>query len=201
MGQDQDAIEREIEERRERIGERIDALRYKTDVKGRVGDGIAEKRDQATGRVRELVSAAREQASRADDGTPDAEEVKRQTRRAAGIVRENPLGLALGAVAAGFLLRLLLPSTPMEDENLGGRRRREGQSGGDRKGGARTWQAGRSGRGSNSEGDGQRERQPTRRSAERDSAAESGRGGRRHTLSASGLMSKPRRTECISSFS
>jgi ElaB/YqjD/DUF883 family membrane-anchored ribosome-binding protein len=119
MGQDPDAIEREIVERRERIGDRIDALSYKADVRSRVGDAVAEKRDQVTGRVRELVSGAQEQASRAGDGTPDAEEAKRQTRRAADIVRENPFGLALGAVAAGFLLGLLLPSTPMEDEKLG----------------------------------------------------------------------------------
>jgi ElaB/YqjD/DUF883 family membrane-anchored ribosome-binding protein len=119
MGKDPDAIEREIEERRERIGERIDALSYKADVKSRVGDAVAEKRDQVTGQVRELVSGAQEQVSRASDGTPDPEDVKQQTRRAAGIVRENPLGLALGAVAAGFLLGLLLPSTPMEDEKLG----------------------------------------------------------------------------------
>jgi ElaB/YqjD/DUF883 family membrane-anchored ribosome-binding protein len=119
MGKDPDAIEREIEERRERIGERIDALSYKADVKSRVGAAAAEKRDQVTGQVRELVSGAQEQVSRASDGTPDPEDVKQQTRRAAGIVRENPLGLALGAVAAGFLLGLLLPSTPMEDEKLG----------------------------------------------------------------------------------
>jgi ElaB/YqjD/DUF883 family membrane-anchored ribosome-binding protein len=119
MGKDPDAIEREIEERRERIGERIDALSYKADVKSRVGDAVAEKRDQVTGQVREVVSGAQEQVSRASDGTPDLEDVKQQTRRAAGIVRENPLGLALGAVAAGFLLGLLLPSTTMEDEKLG----------------------------------------------------------------------------------
>ena len=46
MGQDPDTIEREIEDRRERIGERIDALSYKADVKSRVGDAITEKRDR-----------------------------------------------------------------------------------------------------------------------------------------------------------
>jgi ElaB/YqjD/DUF883 family membrane-anchored ribosome-binding protein len=119
MGKDPDAIEREIEERRERIGDRVDALSYKADVKSRVGDAITEKRDRVTGRVSELFSGAGDRVSQATDGGPSAEDVKGQTRRAAGIVRENPLGLAIGAVAAGFLVGMLLPSTQIEDERLG----------------------------------------------------------------------------------
>jgi ElaB/YqjD/DUF883 family membrane-anchored ribosome-binding protein len=119
MGKDPDAIEREIEERRERIGDRVDALSYKADVKSRVGDAITEKRDRVTGRVSELFSGAGDRVSQATDGAPSAEDVKGQTRRAAGIVRENPLGLAIGAVAAGFLVGMLLPSTQIEDERLG----------------------------------------------------------------------------------
>lgn len=119
MGKDPDAIEREIEERRERIGDRIDALSYKADVKSRVTDSVAEKRDQVTGRVRDIFSGAQDQVSTASGQTPSTENMKQQTRRAAGLVRENPLGLALGAAAAGFLIGLLLPSTPMEDEKLG----------------------------------------------------------------------------------
>jgi ElaB/YqjD/DUF883 family membrane-anchored ribosome-binding protein len=119
MGQDPDAIEREIEERRERIGDRVDALTYKADVKSRVGDAIAEKRDKVTGRVSEIFSGASDRVSEATDRAPSTEEVKHRTRRAAGLVRENPLGLALGAAAAGFLVGMLLPSTRLEDERLG----------------------------------------------------------------------------------
>jgi ElaB/YqjD/DUF883 family membrane-anchored ribosome-binding protein len=119
MGKDPDAIEREIEERRERIGDRVDALTYKADVKSRVGDAISEKRYQVTGRVGEFFSGATDRVSGAADRAPSTEEVKDQTRRAAGIVRENPLGLALGAAAAGFLVGMLLPSTRLEDERLG----------------------------------------------------------------------------------
>jgi ElaB/YqjD/DUF883 family membrane-anchored ribosome-binding protein len=119
MGKDPDAIEREIEERRERIGDRIDALSYKADVKSRVGDAITEKRDRVTGRVSELFAGAGDRVTEATEGAPSAGEVKDQTRRAAGMVRENPLGLAIGAVAAGFLVGMLLPSTRIEDERLG----------------------------------------------------------------------------------
>jgi len=40
-------------------------------------------------------------------------------RKAAGVAQENPLGLAVGAVAAGFLLGMLVPSSRVEDEKLG----------------------------------------------------------------------------------
>ena len=56
---------------------------------------------------------------RASDATPDADEVKHQVRRAAGVAQENPLGLAVGAVAVGFLVGLAVPSSSVEDEKLG----------------------------------------------------------------------------------
>jgi gas vesicle protein len=35
------------------------------------------------------------------------------------VVQENPLGLAIGAAAVGFLAGMLIPSTRVEDEQLG----------------------------------------------------------------------------------
>lgn len=35
------------------------------------------------------------------------------------MVQENPLGLALGAAALGFLAGMLIPSTKVEDERIG----------------------------------------------------------------------------------
>jgi flagellar motor protein MotB len=57
--------------------------------------------------------------SRVGDATPSGSEVKQTTRRAAGVAKENPLGLAIGAVATGFLAGLAMPSTRVEDEKLG----------------------------------------------------------------------------------
>jgi len=119
MGKDPDAIEREIEDRRERIGDRIDALSYKADVKSRVGDAITDRRDRVTGRVNEFFSGTGDRVSDIADRAPSGEQVKDRTRRAAGIVRENPLGFAIGAVAVGFIVGLVLPSTRTEDERLG----------------------------------------------------------------------------------
>lgn len=105
MGEEPEVIERQIGATRERMGERVDALEYKADVKSRVGDAIAEKRDAVTGRVRGAM--------------PSGEEIRGRARRGGQLVRENPYALALGAAAAGVLIGLLLPSTRIEDERIG----------------------------------------------------------------------------------
>jgi hypothetical protein len=112
MGEDPDTIRNEIADTRERMGDTIDALGYKADVKSRAKDNVVGKVDS----VKESLGLAGQKAS---DVTPDAEQVKGQVRKAAGVAQENPLGLALGAAAAGFLLGMLVPSSRVEDEKLG----------------------------------------------------------------------------------
>jgi ElaB/YqjD/DUF883 family membrane-anchored ribosome-binding protein len=112
MGKDPKTIERQIEETRARLGERVDALSYKADVPSRIGDKLTETRDSAGSKLGEL-------ASRVSDGTPGAENLRLRTRSAAGWMHGNPLALAAGAVAAGVLIGLLLPSTRVEDDKLG----------------------------------------------------------------------------------
>jgi gas vesicle protein len=53
------------------------------------------------------------------DRTPDSGEVKGQARRAASVAQENPLGLAVGGIAVGFLAGLLIPTSRVEDEKIG----------------------------------------------------------------------------------
>jgi gas vesicle protein len=112
MGQDPDAIRDEIAGTRERMGDTIDALGYKTDVKARAKDNVSGKVES----VKERLGMA---GQRASDATPDAEEVRHQARRAVGIAQENPLGLAVGAAAVGFLAGLLVPSSDVENQKLG----------------------------------------------------------------------------------
>ena len=112
MGEDPNAIRDEIADTRERMGETIDALGYKADVKSRAKDNVSGKVDS----VKERLGLAGQKAS---DMTPDTEQVKGQARKAAGIAQENPLGLAVGAAAAGFLLGMLVPGSRVEDEKLG----------------------------------------------------------------------------------
>ena len=106
MGQDPDAIRQDIESTREQMGETIDAIGYKADVKSRAKESVG----GAASRAKESVGGA---ASRAK------ESVGGSAQQAAGVAQENPLGLAVGAVAAGFIAGMLIPSTRVEDERLG----------------------------------------------------------------------------------
>jgi ElaB/YqjD/DUF883 family membrane-anchored ribosome-binding protein len=109
------------------MGETVDALGYKADVKSRAKESVQQKRDSAkesvvgaTQTVKEkLVGAKDTVTGTAADATPDAEQIKQQARQAKGLAQENPFGLAIGSVAVGFLAGLLLPATRVEDEKLG----------------------------------------------------------------------------------
>ena len=51
MGQDPAAIRQEIEETRGELGETMEAIGYKTDVRARADDFVSEKKDKVTGKV------------------------------------------------------------------------------------------------------------------------------------------------------
>src|SRR5919112_3939696 len=100
MGQDPDAIRQEIEQTRSQMGETIEAIGYKTDVKSRAKDSVSEKTDAVKDKVGSVMG-------RASDSTPSGDDVK----RAASTAQENPLGLAIGAVAVGFVAGIVIPCT------------------------------------------------------------------------------------------
>ena len=105
MGQDPEAIRRDIEQTRNQMGETVEAIGYKADVRSRAKDSVQEK----TGRLREKISGA----------TPNSDDVKGGAKQAVGVAQENPIGLAVGAVAVGFVAGMLVPSSKVEDEKLG----------------------------------------------------------------------------------
>jgi hypothetical protein len=111
MGETPDHIREDIEETRARMGETVEAIGYKADVKSRVKDTIVEKKDN-------VVSGADALVSRVTGAVPDREQVKSGARKI-GVSRENPLGLAIAGAAAGFVVGTLLPSTAAEDERVG----------------------------------------------------------------------------------
>jgi gas vesicle protein len=134
MGEDPDRIRREIEQTRAEMSETVDALSYKADVKSRAKESLQEKRDSAkesvvgaTQTVKEKLVGAKDSVSdtagsatsRVGDATPDRERVKHQARRAKGVAQENPIGLAIGSIAVGFIAGMLVPATRVEDEKLG----------------------------------------------------------------------------------
>jgi ElaB/YqjD/DUF883 family membrane-anchored ribosome-binding protein len=105
MGQDTGQIKQDIEETRGRMGETVEALGYKADVPSRAKEAVSGRVDS----MKSKISGA----------TPDGGEVKDGARRAKGVAQENPLGLAIGAAAVGFVGGMLIPSTRVEDEKIG----------------------------------------------------------------------------------
>jgi gas vesicle protein len=112
MGEDPAAIRQEIEQTRERMGETVDALGYKADVPARAKESI---NDRVQG-VKAKIGGAGSQVSEA---APGADDVRHAGKRAVGVAQENPLGLAIGAAAVGFVAGLLIPSSKVEDKRLG----------------------------------------------------------------------------------
>jgi hypothetical protein len=112
MGQEPSQIREEIEETRAEMGDTVDALAYKTDVKTRVKESFADKRER-------LVSQVQGTTHKVGEATPDGQQVKEGAQQAVGVAQENPIGLALGGLAAGFLAGMMLPSTRVENEKVG----------------------------------------------------------------------------------
>jgi hypothetical protein len=123
MGQDPDAIRQDIEQTRTEMSETVEAIGYKADVPSRAKDAVSEKVENVKSAVSGTATRAKEAVTgatdRAGDATPSRGEVKQAGRQAVGLAKENPLGLAIGAVAIGFLAGLAVPSTRVEDERLG----------------------------------------------------------------------------------
>jgi len=122
MGQTPDDIREEIEDTRARMGETVEAIGYKADVKSRVKESAAEKKDAVLGAIGgskdAVVGKADSLVTRVGGIVPDGEQVKTGAAKA-GISKENPLGLALAGAAVGFVLGTLLPHTDVEDQKLG----------------------------------------------------------------------------------
>jgi gas vesicle protein len=112
MGQDPEVIRRDIEDTRERMGETVEALGYKADVPSRAKEAVS-------GRVTSVKEKITGAAGSVNESTPSTGDVKQAARKGAGVAQENPLGLAIGSVAIGFLAGMLIPSTNVENEKLG----------------------------------------------------------------------------------
>ena len=119
MGEEPDRIREQIEQTRAEMGETVDALGYKTDVKSRAKDSIQDKKESVMGVAQSAKDRLVGAGQSVGEKTPDTEQVKHQARRAKSVAEENPLGLAVGALAVGFLAGMLVPATRVEDEKLG----------------------------------------------------------------------------------
>ena len=105
-------IRQGIEETRARVGEEVEALSYKTDVGARLDDYVDEKKEAVTSKVRGASDAV---VSAAGSVIPS----RQRLRTVKNTAERNPLGLVVGGAAVGFVVGLLLPSTRVEDEQIG----------------------------------------------------------------------------------
>ena len=112
MGKEPSDIRTEIEQTRERVGDEVDAISYKTDVPARMGDFVDNKKQALTGKLSDVKDAV---AGTASNVLPDGE----RGGRLKDTAERNPLGLAVGGVALGFVAGLLLPSTRVENKAMG----------------------------------------------------------------------------------
>jgi hypothetical protein len=123
MGEDTTQIRRSIEDTRARMDETVEALGYKADVPSRVRDNISDRIETVKDTVSDVMSSGKnallggtQNVSDALDATGDR---AASARQAVSMAAENPLGLALGAFALGFLGGLLLPMSDLEREKIG----------------------------------------------------------------------------------
>ena len=118
MAQAPDQIRSEIEETRARMSETVEAIGYRADVKGRAKESIVDKTksvvERVTGAMPDMPDMGNA-ASKAGEALPSRD----QMRHAASVAQSNPLGLAIGAAAVGFVVGMMVPATDMENERIG----------------------------------------------------------------------------------
>jgi len=113
------------------MSDTVDAIGYRADVKTRAKESIVEKKDAVVGKATGLVDKVTGAVpSPSDVSMPEfvpgredmkegAQQAKELGKRGVGVAQSNPIGLALGALAVGFLVGTALPSTTKEDEQMG----------------------------------------------------------------------------------
>lgn len=111
-----------IREARTDVHETMSALGHKADVKSRVKESVSGKKDSLVGGVSSgkdaVVGKADSIVSTVTGVVPDTGQMVEGARKV-GMSKENPMGLAIGGAAVGFVLGLLAPSTRVEDEKIG----------------------------------------------------------------------------------
>jgi methyl-accepting chemotaxis protein len=123
MDRDPEEIKTDIEETRSRMGDTVEALSYKTDVRARARDAVTERIDTIKGKVSDVVETAggkmSDVASSAREQMPSTEQARQGLQTVRWLAEDNALGLAMGAAAIGFLLGLCLPVSRVERERVG----------------------------------------------------------------------------------
>jgi ElaB/YqjD/DUF883 family membrane-anchored ribosome-binding protein len=129
-----DAVHDKVENVRGTIGEMVGTVKDTVvDATGRVGTALGGAKrtlSETTGsmagatsdmkeKMSSVTTSMSERVGELTGNIPSGDDVKNVARRGIGIARENPLGLALGALAVGFLAGLAAPVSDLEREKIG----------------------------------------------------------------------------------
>jgi hypothetical protein len=121
--QDPDLIRQDIEETQSQMGDTVEAPAYKADIPSRARDAMNERMDAMKGSVFGAVASIADAASGAKSTVANA--LATMPSAGAGVrtlgsaAAENPLGLAIGSIAVGFLVGLCLPVSDVERDLVG----------------------------------------------------------------------------------
>lgn len=123
MAERSELIRGDIEQTRSEMGDTLDALGHKANVPARTKGWVGRRRQAATGAcetgMSKISGTADSAVSRILGTTPSSGQIQAGTGRVKDTAERNPLGLALGGAAVGFLAGLFAPSTRVENEKLG----------------------------------------------------------------------------------
>jgi len=117
-----DVMQSEIDGTRSQIGDTVGALGHKADVKGRMAESVSNKKNAVVGVFgsgkNAVVGKVDAFVSTVSGVVPDGEQVAAGAAKV-GVSKQNPVGMVIGGAAVGLLAGLMIPSTRMEDEQIG----------------------------------------------------------------------------------
>jgi gas vesicle protein len=117
-----DVMQSEIDGTRSQLGDTVGALSHKADVKGRMAESVSNKKNAVVGVVGSgkiaVVGKVDALVSTVSGVVPDGEQGAAGAAKV-GVSKQNPVGMVIGGAAVGLLAGLMIPSTRMEDEQIG----------------------------------------------------------------------------------
>jgi hypothetical protein len=115
MGTDSNQLQSDIDLARSRLDDSVEGFGYSDEFPDEFSSRVKEL---LTDQVAAMKGAVSDAASAISAKVPRPDDIRAGADRIGRMVIENPVGMALGAVAVGFLVGLILPRTSLETERI-----------------------------------------------------------------------------------